>query len=67
MDGMFQLEDLPAGEYEITFDGKDVPTNRFGTVEVGSKDQFLNTTFEVRPPYAAPVATVAESAEPIVH
>jgi hypothetical protein len=63
VDGMFLLEDVPVGKYRVTFDGNDVPANRFG-VEVGAKDEMVNMTFDVRPPFSAPAATLAGSAEP---
>ena len=61
--GFFLLEHVPVGKYRVTFDGKDVPANRFG-VEVGAKDEMVSMTFDVRPPFSAPAATVAGSAEP---
>ncbi|MFT3920990.1 MAG: hypothetical protein QM778_00505 [Myxococcales bacterium] len=65
VNGMFLLEHIPMGKYRVTFDGEDVPANRFG-VEVGAKDELVNITFDVRTPFSAPTSTVAGSANPIV-
>jgi hypothetical protein len=66
VNGMFVLEHISAGKYRVTFDGKDVPPSRFGDLEVRPKDEMVSMTYDVRPPFTPPAATVAGAAEPFI-
>lgn len=65
VNGMFVLEHISAGKYRVAFDGTDVPPNRFGELEVRPKDEMVSMTYDVRPSFTPPAATVAGAAEPI--
>jgi hypothetical protein len=62
VDGRFLLEHVPLGEYRVTFEGKDVPKNRF----MIAVDTDNGMTYDVRPSIRASAATVAGAAEPFV-
>jgi hypothetical protein len=61
--GVFFL-DIPFGKYSVTFDGKDVPANRFD-LEVRPEEIIAGIAFDLR--FSAPSATADGSAETLAH
>jgi hypothetical protein len=55
VNGSFDLQGVPYGKYLLTFEGDDVPTNKF-PAELNSDWQALGVTLSIGPPAAGSLA-----------
>ena len=46
--GWFCLENVPAGKYRLTFEGDNIPANKF-ELEINKNFRAISATFDIRP------------------